>query len=181
MRATKKLTFSSAATALGVIFLTLGAYLEVMELSLAVLASLLVVFIYIEIGSPYTWLVWLGTGALTALFNFGSPVWLSYLLLFGIYPIAKGYIERLPRAVWLILKLVFVNIMLTLCVFLSGWLLGLPFLGESQSIFGLPPEAVYAAIWILMNVAFLLYDMMLLVMVRFYMQRLRPRLKSILK
>ncbi len=181
MKSTKKLTLSSVASALGVVLLTVGGYLDFLELSLAVLASLLVVFVYLEIGSPYTWLVWLVTGVLTAVFNFASPVWLSYLLLFGIYPIAKGYIERLPRIWWLPLKLIFVNLMLTLCVVLSGAILGLPYFGTVESLFGLPPEAVYVGIWVLMNVAFLLYDIMLLVMIRFYMDRIRPKLRTILK
>lgn len=181
MKKTKKLTFSSAATALGVITLTLGSYLDVMELTAATLASLMVVFIYLEVGSPYTWFVWLATAVLTAIFNFASPVWLSYLLLFGCYPIIKGYIEKLPRIFWFLLKLVFVNAMLALCVFLSDLILGLPFFGEAQSIFGLPIEAVFVCLWVMMNLAFLLYDFMLLVMVRFYTLRIRPKIKSILK
>ncbi len=181
MKKTKKLTFSSAAVALGVIVLTLGSYFDVMELTVAVLASLLVAFIYIEVGSPYTWLVWLATAALTAVFNFASPVWLSYLLIFGCYPIVKGYIEKLPRILRILLKLVFVNVMLLLCVWLSSLILGLPYFGQVDSIFGLPPEAVYICLWVLMNFAFLMYDFMLLVMVRFYTVRLRPRIKSLLK
>lgn len=181
MKHTKKLTVSAMAVALGVAVLLIGSYLELMELTVAVFASLMVVFIYIEIGSPYTFLVWLATAALTAVFNFASTVWLSYLLLFGLYPIAKGYIERLPRPLWLPLRLVFVNVMLVGCICLANFIIGVPFFGEMESVFGLPTEAVFAGLIILMNAAFLLYDVMIGVMVRFYMERIRPKLRSILK
>ena len=52
MKETKKLTISAMTVALGVVFMVVGAVFEVLDLSTAVLASLLVVFIYIEIGSP---------------------------------------------------------------------------------------------------------------------------------
>lgn len=158
----------------------LGSLIEVMELTIVVFASLLVAFVYIELGSPYTWLVWLSTAALTAIGNLASSVWLIYLLIFGIYPIVKGYVERLPRVFWLPLKLVFLNITLALTVLGCIFIVGISF-ADMGNVLGLPPVAVYIAMWVLMNIAFILYDMLIVIMIRFYMQRLRPRLKSLLK
>lgn len=180
MKQTKKLTVSATVVALGAVLMRLGSLIDLMELTIVVFASLLVAFVYIELGSPYTWLVWLSTTALTAIGNLASSVWLIYLLIFGIYPIIKGYIERLPRVFWLPIKLVFLNISLVLTVLGCIFIVGISF-ADMESLLGLPPVALYIIMWVLMNIAFVLYDMMIVIMIRFYMQRLRPRFKNLLK
>ena len=74
MRQTKKVTLSAAVVALSILFLVLGAFVDVLDLSACALASLLVVFVYIEIGSPYTYLVWLATSLTAFLFLSGNPL-----------------------------------------------------------------------------------------------------------
>ena len=180
MRETKKLTLSAATVALGTLFMVLGAVFEVLDLSAAVLASLLVVFIYVELGSPYTWLVWLSTSLLTFICYQGSLMWLVYLTIFGIYPILKGYIERLPRVTWLPLKLVFVNAMLTVLVLFAEILTGISFFGDLGETL-IPAEWMATILWIVMNAAFLLYDRLIIVMLSFYRVRIRPRIKNLLK
>ena len=181
MRETKKLTLSAVTVALGTVFMVLGAVFQILDLSAAVLASLLVVFIYVELGSPYTWLVWLATSLATFICYSGSLMWLVYLTLFGIYPILKGYIERLPRPVWLILKLVFLNLMLVLLAFLAEPLTGISFFGDLDSVEILPRDWLIAILWVMMNVGFLLYDKLIVLMLAFYNMRIRPRIKNLLK
>ena len=181
MRETKKLTLSAATVALGTVFMVLGAVFEILDLSAAVLASLLVVFIYVELGSPYTWLVWISTSLTTFICYSGSLIWLVYLTLFGIYPILKGYIERLPRIFWLVLKLVFVNLMLTFLAFFAKPLTGISFFGDLSTVEILPREWLLAVLWVVMNLAFLLYDRLIVLMLAFYNLRIRPRIKNLLK
>ena len=180
MRKTKKLTLSATLVALGVLFMTLAAFVPALDLSCAVLASLLVAFAYMELGSPYTWLIWLSTSLLAFIFFQASFVWLTYLLVYGIFPIIKGYIERLPRPLWLPIKLVFLNAMMAIMLLFSEVLVGQPFFGD---ISGLPfdPRIVCVALWVLLNLAFVLYDKLIVVMVVWYNQRLRPRLANLLK
>lgn len=167
--------------ALGVVFMVLGAVIEVLDLSAVVLASLLVMFIYVELGSPYTWLVWLSTSLLAFIFYPGSLMWLVYLTIFGIYPILKGYIEKLPRAFWLILKLVFINLTLTILTLFAEVLVGVTFFGDLGTVELISPEAMLVILWVMMNAAFILYDRMIIVMLRFYEVRIRPKIKNILK
>lgn len=180
MKETKKLTISAMVVALGVLFMTLGAVLSVLDLTCAVLASLLVAFIYIELGSPYTWLVWLGTSLLSFILFPGSFMWLTYLAVFGIYPIIKGYVERLPRFLWLILKLVYLNLSMLLLVLFSEALVGQSFFGDVSEI-PLEPMIVYIILWVILNIAFLLYDRLIVVLIVFYEKKLRPRFKNLLK
>ncbi len=180
MKQTKKLTLSASIVALGTLFMVLGGVIEVLDLTAVALASVLVAFVYIEIGSPYTWMVWLCTSLLTFVFYSGSTMWFTYLVLFGIYPILKGYIEKLPRRTWFIVKLIFANISFVLMAGGLTLLTGM-FIDANESFFGITGTAIYILTWVLLNVAFIAYDFFLNVMVVFYMEKIRPKFKNLLK
>ena len=160
--------------ALGTTFMILGAVIEVLDLTVCALASLLVVFIFLEIGSYYPWLVWICTTLTTALLYPASLLWIEYLLIFGIYPLLKAYIEKLPKWSWIIVKLVYANAVVLALYFVCERLLGVPFFTD---------EAAWLRVvtYILTNVAFVAYDFFITVMVRAYYEKLRPRFKSFLK
>lgn len=181
MKQTKKLTLSAMVVALGTVFMVIGAVIEVFDLTAVALASVLVAFVYIEIGSPYTWLVWLCTTLATFLFYQHSPMWLIYLVLFGIYPILKGYIEKLPKVFWWPIKIVFGNVACVLMVLGIKLITGMPFIAADESFFGITGATLYVIVWILLNVAFIAYDFFIGVMVRYYLEKLRPRFRNLLK
>lgn len=174
MSSTKKLALSAVLVALGTVFMVLGAVIEIMDLTVCALASLIVVFIYIEIGHPYTWLVWLATSLATALMFPGSLIWIEYLLVFGVYPLIKAYIERLPRPLWWPIKLAFINAIIWALFFIAEWLLGVPFI-EGETL------PLKIAAYVLMNVAFVAYDLFITIMVRLYFEKIRNRIKRFLK
>lgn len=174
MKTTKKVTISAMLTALGTALMLLGSMIEVLDLSVCAIASLIVVFVYLELGSPYTWLVWLCTSLCTALIYSGSIVWVEYFLVFGIYPLLKAYIEKLPRLVWWPVKIVFINAVIWMIFAVCELLLGIPFFGEDKMI-------MKVMVYVLMNVAFVAYDMFITVMVRLYYDRIRHRFKRFLK
>ena len=174
MRKTKKLTVSAVTVAIGVMFMVLGGFVDVLDLSACALSSVLVAFIYIEVGSPYTWLVWLCTSLLSFVCFPGSVLWFVYLIVFGIYPILKAYIERLNRAFWLPVKLVYINAVLVLIIFAFELLFKTPF-------FVVNKLWLKVGVYALMNIAFIAYDLFITVLVRFYLDRLRHRFKNFLK
>lgn len=171
---TKKVTLSAMLTALGTALMILGSVIEVLDLSVCAIASLIVVFVYLEIGSPYTWLVWICTSICTALLYSGSVVWVEYFLVFGIYPLLKAYFEKLPRLAWWPVKLAFINAVIWIIFAVCELLLGIPFFGEDAMIMKI-------AVYVLMNVAFIAYDMFITVMVRLYYGKIRHRFKKFLK
>lgn len=174
MSQTKKITLSAMMVALGTAFMIIGAVIEVLDLTVCALASMLVVFIFLEIGSYYPWLVWVCTSLATGLLYPASLIWIEYALIFGVYPLIKAYIEKLPRWSWIIVKLVYANAVIWALFFICEKLLGVPFFTD---------EARWMRIltYILTNVAFLAYDLFITVMVRFYYEKLRPRFKKLLK
>ena len=174
MSQTKKITLSALMVALGTVFMVIGAAIEVLDLTVCAMASLLVVFVFLEIGSYYPWLVWICTSLATALIYPGSLVWIEYALIFGIYPLIKAYIEKLPRWTWLIVKLVYINAVIWGLFAICELLLGLPFFDTDGMV-------MTVILYVLMNVAFIAYDLFITVMVRFYFLKLRPRFKKFLK
>ena len=174
MRTTKKITLCAMIFALGTVMMLLGAIIETLDLTVCAMASLLVVFVYIEIGSYYPWLVWICTTLATALVYSGSLVWIEYFLIFGIYPLVKAYIERLPRWSWLIVKIGYINVMIWAIFCVSELLLGIPFFGEDTL-------ALKIVLYVMINVAFIAYDFFINVMLRFYLEKIRPRIKKLLK
>ena len=81
-------------SALGVVILGLGAVIEVLDITVAIMASLLVTYAVIEIGGPYPWLIWIVTSTVALLLlPLKTPV-LFYALLAGYYPILKQKIEK---------------------------------------------------------------------------------------
>lgn len=174
MRTAKKLTLSAIVVALGAVLMSLGAFVEVLDLTTCCLASLFVMFIYIEIGSPYTWLVWLCTALAVFLISPGKLVWGEYLALFGIYPLVKAYIERLRRSLWLPLKALFFAAVIGGAYACFELLLGVPFF-ETDALW------MKVGATVLMAVAACAYDMFLTVLIRFYIFKLRPRIKNLLK
>ena len=160
--------------ALGSAIMVLGALIEALDLSVCALASMLVVFIYLEIGSYYPWLVWICTSLATALIYPGSIIWAEYLFVFGIYPLIKAYIEKLPKWTWLIVKLLYVNAVIWGMFCVAKFLIPLPLFGDEGRVMAI-------ITYVLMNIAFILYDYFIVVMVKFYYEKLRPRFKRFLK
>lgn len=174
MSQTKKVTLSAMMVALGTAFMIIGAMIDVLDLTVCALSSLLVVFIYLEIGSYYPWLVWICTTIATALLYPASLMWVEYALIFGIYPLMKSYIERLPRWSWIIVKLVYFNAVIWALFFFCERVLGVPFFTDEG-------EIMKVIVYITTNLAFIAYDYFIVVMVRFYYDKLRPRFKTFLK
>jgi hypothetical protein len=174
MKDTKKITLSAMLTALGVVIMLLGAVIEMLDLTVGAIASLIVVFVFVEIGKPYHWLVWLCTSLITALIYPGSALWIEYFLIFGIYPILKAYIERLPRWSWWPVKLVYINAVVGMLALAMEKLLGIPFFED---------EGVWMRVlfWALLNVAFVMYDIFLRTLLRVYFVKYRERIISLIK
>ena len=175
MKQTKKITLSAIMVAMGVVFIAIGVLTQVMDLAISAFASLIMIFVCLEIGKPYNFLVWLSTSLLTFVFFPHSLSFVTYFLVFGFYPILKSYIERLPHFSWLLIKLVYINAVMVVLIFVTEFITGAALFSE-----GLEPW-IKIAIYALCNVAFIVYDMFLVVMIRYYLFKLRPRFAKFLK
>ena len=166
----KYMTVSAMLSALGVILLSLGSIIEVLDLTAAVLASLLCVYAVIEMGRAYPWMIWLVTSLLALLLLPVKAPALIYALFAGFYPILKEKLEKLSRVLSWILKLaVFHLSMLAIAL-----LMKLVFHTEIElGTYAWMPLLIYP----LALVCFVVYDLALTRLITFYLFRLRKHFK----
>ena len=170
-RATKRLAICAMLSALGVVFLWMGALIEVVDLSVAVLASLLCVFAVIEFGGSAPWLVFAVTAVLSLILLPNKSAAAAYAIFFGYYPIVKEKLEKLPAFFAWLWKEVIFHVALVLLWLAWQFLL---FPGETV----LPGGRLWLiAALLLAEAVFLLYDVALTRLISFYLVRLRHRLR----
>lgn len=160
--AARYLAVSAVLCALGVILLALGSLLEVLDLSMAVLASLLVVFAVIEMGGKYPWLIYAVTALLAMLLVPTKTAPLCYLCFAGYYPIIKARLEsRLPRVWCVVCKVLLFLAGLSLSAFLLLRFF-MPLMQPSVLLLWLVPLGV---------LFFLLYDLALTRLIGAYLNK----------
>lgn len=160
--------------ALGTVFMVLGGFIEILDLTVCALASLIVVFVYIEIGAPYYWLVWICTSLITLLLSPAKLLFIEYFLVFGVYPILKAFIEKMPKWTWWLVKIVYINAMIWALILAFDFFFGTPLLDTDLPI-------LKVGLYLLINAAFVVYDLFITVMVRFYFEKFRHRILRYLK
>lgn len=177
MKQTKKIAIASLCGSLGVIFLYLGVILNVLDMTAALLASMLVLFCVMELGYAYAFGVYAVISVLSLLLLPNpSPAWM-FIALFGYIPITKfGFEKRMKKLAW-IPKILLFNLSFAAVLFLGGEVLG--FTTENQ--FGISPLGIYIAFFILGNFLYLMCDILYGRLVRLYILRYRGRIKKYLK
>ena len=165
----KKLAVCAMLAALGVVLLSLGAIIEVIDLSMAAVASLLCIIAVIEYGGSAPWLVYGVTSILSLILMPQTPA-IFYTLFFGFYPILKEKFERKPRLVSWVYKLITFNISLATVIVLAVFLV----LGTNNSLVNPLYIGIVAA---LAELVFVLYDMALTRLISFYIISIRRRFK----
>lgn len=166
---TRQLTVCAMLAALGVVLLWIGSVLEVAEISMAVIASLLCIIAVIEYGGAAPWLVFASTSVLSLILLPNKGVALTYAVFFGYYPILKEKIERRSRTVrWVLKELIFHAALVAL--FFAWKLLFFPTLSA------MTPTLLFLLL-LLLEVVFVLYDIALTRLISLYLFRIRQRLR----
>lgn len=164
----KKLVVAGVLAALSVIILYLGCAIEVLDLTMSAIVSLLVVVIVIEMGYKYAWLTYIATAILSILLLPQKSPAIFYACFMGFYPIIKSYLERINSALarWII-KLVVGNAALALMFILMSLFLPDEFEGGWLML----------VTYLLGIIAFLMYDVALSKLITLYFVRIRDRIK----
>ena len=159
--------------ALGVIFLGIGAIVDVLDISMAVIASLCVIIAIIEYGKGTPWMVYAAISVLSFLLLPSKLPSIFFALFFGFYPILKEKLERKNPIIRWVLKEIIFNICLV-AIMLIYFLLF--FQGLNLNVPLSLPWVIAIAV-ILCEGIFILYDIALTKMIVFYVIKLRNRLK----
>lgn len=166
-RKTRVMALSSLFVALSVVILYLGCFLEVVDLTVAAVASLLVLLSVIEMGKGTAMMIWIATSILALLLLPNKFIAIEYACLMGIYPLVKAFAERLPLVVSWVIKLLFVNIALGIMVVLGHF------------VFAYPIESAWlmVATFVLATVTGVVFDIALTKLLTLYLMRLRSMLR----
>ena len=164
------MTVCAMLSALGVVLLLIGSFVEVMDLSAAAIASLLCVFAVIEYSGASPWLIFAVTSVLSMILLPTKTPALMYLAFFGYYPIIKEKLERLPMVPsWALKEVIFHAAMGLLYLALKL------FVPSVDLSFSLPVIAFV----LLAEAVFILYDIAMSRLISFYLVRLRERFRKL--
>lgn len=156
-------------SALGVVTLYLGSMIEVIDISMAVIASLFVIFTVIEYGGAAPWAVYAVTGVLSAILLPNRFPAAMYILFFGFYPILKEKIEKLRSRVWQwVIKEAIFNVCLVVLMYIARWLL---FIDVDVM------TLMWAVFFLLANGTFVIFDIALTRLISLYIYKLRRKLR----
>ena len=163
---TRRLAMCAVLCALAVVMLGLGAIIEVIDITAAAVASLVLLPILLCYGVKYAWLSYAVTGVLGVLLMPQSLGAWMFAGLTGFYPIIKQRLDRLPRILGWTVKLLLLTavLLLYLAVFyfimlggkgsiLDAFLKGF---GEEGS-----PPVMAAAVIILSMFTYILFDLLI--------------------
>ena len=172
VKATRAIAVCGVLCALGVILMALGSLIQVLDLTVAVVASLLVIFAVIELGGRYPYLVYAVTAVLSVLLVPAKTAPMVYLCFAGYYPIIKAVLERrFSRPVCWALKLLAFNVGLALSLFVLFKLL---------AVFTVPAVWYYALLP-LCSVVFVFYDIALTRLITVYLTKWSHRFRFLHK
>ena len=166
MKKSREIAFLGIISALSVVFLLLGAIVEVLDITSAILASLMLLIAYEELKGKSV-LVYLATSVISFFFVFFSPMPAIEYTIFGLYPLIKPLIEKTPKVITYILKGVYI-ILASLGSAAVMYLL-VPSLAEKLYMF-----AIYILVFALVII---LFDLLIVRFKRYYQFKLRSTLR----
>ncbi|MDD6265395.1 MAG: hypothetical protein PUB34_03730 [Clostridia bacterium] len=170
MKSTKKIALSAVFCSLSVVLMFFGSATNVLDITCAGFASLIILLANIEIGTSYSLLIYFVVGTLSFILLPDKFCAVCYIGFIGWYPIAKNYIERIKSniAAWTV-KIILFNISLALIISASVFIL-------SDNEFK-TPWIIIAGV-VISNVAFVLFDIALTRLISLYYFKYRNRFKK---
>lgn len=153
MKNSSKTALSGMAVALGTVVMLLASAIPTLEYAIPAFAGFMVLFILVELDVGCAAGVYAATSLLGIFIVPNKEAVGMYIALFGIYPVVKFYVDRLPKAVGYIVKSVFFLIMATGVYYVMIKVFGIAAeLLEDMNKFTLP------LLLVLGLAAFLVYD-----------------------
>ena len=163
---TKNTAVCGLMTALSVVLMMLTTLVPVFMYVIPIVTGLLVLFVADISNKKWGAGVYFSTAFLSILLITDKEAALTYALFFGYYPLIKDSIEKLPKALAWILKIVLFNISAVSIGVISFYVFGIS--GDEYDEFG---KHTIPILLIMANIAFVLYDFCLtknrLLLIRF--------------
>jgi len=171
---TKKIALSAILSSLGVVFLSIGSLIDVLDLSSAAIAGFVIVIAVIELRGRYPVMMYFVISLLSVLVLPNKYPALFFIFFGGFYPIFKSYIERFHYIIAWVVKFSIFNIFLAFMILAVKFLINKGFLpdagdGDLNHLF----ENFKIIVFVVANFVFLLYDIAMTRIINFYIIKIR--------
>ena len=163
--------------ALALTVMLLGNLLPLATYLSPMLAGLLVLPVVCEAGRGTGWLFYTGIALLSLLLLADKEAAILFCAFLGYYPLAKFSLEKLPRPLRILLKAALFNTAVIAAYRLMLHLFGMAAL---QQEFAAMTGGWLAALLVLANVTFWMYDLAVARVFALYIRVLRPRIQKAL-
>ena len=167
-RQASRVAFGGMLAAVSLVLMLLTRAVPFSEMALPGVAGVRLIFAVMEMGAGWARVIYAAVSLLSLLVAFENGAALYYILFFGLYPIVKNYVERIPlRPAQLAAKLVICNVCAAAVYFATVKLFGVP---------GLVGRYGAVPVLIAVNAVFFLYDYALSRLVVLYVYKIRKML-----
>lgn len=163
---TRRLTLTAMLCTLSVAVMYLCTLLDVLELTGVAIAAVFMLLTVRELGRAHSLMLYVATALLSLLLLPRPDAGVMYALFGGLYPLIKFPIERRRRSWPLLIKLLYINVIITAIELLTVYVFLLPFEGWG----------ILLLLYAIANPTFFLFDHLLNRLLILYEARLRPRI-----
>lgn len=172
-----KTAVGGLCAALSIVLMFLGGISSVFVYAVPMLLGTLMCMLKKTFGARCAICVYISVSILSFVLVADKECVLMYALFFGYYPIIKDSVEKIKcRPFMLLAKFLTFNLCIAAAELVSFYAFGIPFFDDGK--FSVWFIALFAA---LMNLLFVLYDIMLNRFYLFYQLKLEKRVKKLLK
>lgn len=173
-----KIAFCGMMVALSVALMLMGGLIPIATYCAPMLSGVLLLPIMLEYGRKTAWTAYIATALIVLTLGVDKEAAFFYIFL-GYYPIIKWNIDQLKKKpVRLALKLAVFNAAILLMYAVLGFVLHMDAVVEEFTEMG---AWMLVLFMLLMNFCMLLYDRLLVPLTVIYVNKLRPRLRFLIR
>lgn len=108
----RQMALCAVFSALSVVLLLLGTFLDILDITVAAVCSLITVICFKETGIKYSLLMFMSTSLLSLIFTPASSAVIYYISFFGYFPCIVPYLAKLGKTLCTLLSFLIFNITL---------------------------------------------------------------------
>lgn len=177
MKQSVKVAVSGVTAALSVALMFCSSLFYVFTYVVPMILGVLIIMVKKTFSCSSAWFVFISSSLISFIIVPDKEAVLMYTLFFGYYPIIKSYIEHIKiKPLRVVLKFLVFNAAITLVELIAYFLFGIPFFEDGNF-----SAAMIILFAVLMNVVFILYDLLLKNFLVLYEKRIEKRIRDIFK
>ncbi len=174
MKKSKRIVFCAMLAALSATLVIISRIIPFSTDIMPAIAGMLNIIIVVEIGAKWALASYLTAAVLCFIFGLNETSML-FLMFFGYYPIIKSLLEKLSsRSVEWLLKILIFN-----AAIVAAYAILIPIFGLEALGFG--GKGYIIAVWVLSNIFFVLYDILMTKMIPIYFKRYHKSISKYLR